>query len=62
MADLREQRVCMKFCFELGKTAAETHQMLQQAFGNNSLGQTQTYDWYKQTNSVYFSLQANYTD
>ncbi|PNF33099.1 hypothetical protein B7P43_G15743 [Cryptotermes secundus] len=23
------------------------HQMLKQAFGDNSLGQTQTYDWYK---------------
>jgi hypothetical protein len=47
MADLREQRVCIKFCFKLGTTAAETHQMLKQAFGDNSLGQTQTYDWYK---------------
>jgi hypothetical protein len=47
MADLREQRVCIKFCFKLGKTAAETHQMLKQAFGDKSLGQTQTYDWYK---------------
>jgi hypothetical protein len=36
-----------KFCFKLGKTAAETHKMLKQAFGDNSLGQTQTYDWYK---------------
>jgi hypothetical protein len=36
MADLREQRVCLKFCFKLGKTAAETHQMLKQAFGDNS--------------------------
>ncbi|PNF38762.1 hypothetical protein B7P43_G14057, partial [Cryptotermes secundus] len=25
----------------------ETHQMLKQAFGDNSLGQTQTYNWYK---------------
>ncbi|PNF29661.1 hypothetical protein B7P43_G15773 [Cryptotermes secundus] len=47
MADLREQRVCIKFCFKLGKTAAETHQMLKQAFGENSLGQTKTYNWYK---------------
>ncbi|PNF14609.1 hypothetical protein B7P43_G12122 [Cryptotermes secundus] len=47
MADLREQRFCIKFCFKLGKTAAETHQMLKQAFDDKSLGQTQTYDWYK---------------
>jgi hypothetical protein len=24
--------------------------MLKQAFGDNSLGQTQTYDWYKRVN------------
>jgi hypothetical protein len=47
MAALREQRVCINFCFKLEKTAAETHQMLKQAFGDNSLGQTQTYAWYK---------------
>ncbi|PNF20610.1 hypothetical protein B7P43_G04271 [Cryptotermes secundus] len=47
MADLREQHVCIKFCFKLGKTATGTHQMLKQAFGENSLGQTQTYNWYK---------------
>ncbi|PNF31118.1 hypothetical protein B7P43_G15696 [Cryptotermes secundus] len=40
MAVLREQHVCIKFCFKFGKTAAETHQMLKQAFGENSLGQT----------------------
>jgi hypothetical protein len=42
MADLREQRVCIKFCFKLGKTSIEMHQMLKQAFGDNNLGQTQT--------------------
>ena len=47
MADLREQRVCIKLCIKLEKTAAEMHQMLKQAFGDNSLGETQTYDWYK---------------
>jgi hypothetical protein len=47
MADLREQRVCTTFCFKLGETAAETHHMLKQAFGNNRLGQTQNYVWYK---------------
>jgi hypothetical protein len=46
MTGLREQRVCIKFCFKLGKTAAEMHQMLKQAFDDNSLGQTQPYNWY----------------
>jgi hypothetical protein len=47
MADLKEQRVYIKFGFKLGKTATETHQMLKQAFGDNSLSQIQIYDWYE---------------
>jgi len=26
--------------------AAETHKMLKEAFGDNALGQTQTYEWF----------------
>jgi hypothetical protein len=47
MIDLRKWRVFMKFCFKLGKSDAEMHQTLEQAFGDYSLSQTQTYDWYK---------------
>jgi hypothetical protein len=45
MADLKEQRICMKFCFKLGKTASETHEMLKTAFGDNAMGRTQTFEW-----------------
>ena len=31
MADNKEQRLCMKFCFLLGKSAAETVLMLEEA-------------------------------
>jgi hypothetical protein len=44
MAHPTERSVCVKFCFKLVKTAAETHQMFKQAFGDKSLGQAQTYD------------------
>ena len=47
MTDVKEQRILIKFCFKLGKTAAETHKMLKEAFGDNSLGQTQAYEWFK---------------
>ena len=33
MADFREQRACIKFCFKLGKTATECYEMLKTAFG-----------------------------
>jgi hypothetical protein len=39
-AGLREQQVCIKFCFKLWQTAVETHQILKQGFGENNLGQT----------------------
>jgi hypothetical protein len=46
-ADLREQRVGIKFCFKLKKTAVETHQMLKRALGESSLSLSQTCVWYK---------------
>jgi hypothetical protein len=44
---MTEQRICIKFCFDLTKTAAETHQMLQKAFGVNAMSQSKTFLWYK---------------
>jgi len=46
MADNKEQRVCVKFCFLLEKTAAETVLMLQEAFKEEALSKTQVYEWY----------------
>jgi len=46
MADNKEQRVCVKFCFLLGKSAAETVLMLQEAFKKEALSRTQVYEWY----------------
>jgi hypothetical protein len=40
MADLKEQRICVKLCFKLGKTASETHEMLKTAFSDNAMGRT----------------------
>jgi len=38
MADFREQRACIKFCFKLGKTATECYEMLKTAVGGTSYG------------------------
>jgi hypothetical protein len=46
MTDVKKQWICIKFCLKLGMTAAATHQMLKEAFGDNALGQTQTYEWF----------------
>ena len=47
MTDFKEQRTCIKFCFNLIETAAETHRMLQKAFGDNAMSQSKTFLWYK---------------
>ncbi|PNF23334.1 hypothetical protein B7P43_G15555 [Cryptotermes secundus] len=51
MADQKEQRVCVKFCFLLGKSAAETVGMLQQAFNDDALGKSQVYEWFSRFKS-----------
>jgi len=45
MADLKE-RVCIRFCFLLGKTAAETVTMLREAFEEEALSQARVYEWF----------------
>jgi len=49
MADNKEQRVCIKFCFLFGKSAAETVLMLQEAFKEEALSRTQVYEWYSRS-------------
>jgi hypothetical protein len=39
-----EQRVCIKFCVKLGKSATETLEMLHDAFGEHSLSRTAVFE------------------
>jgi hypothetical protein len=47
MAVVKVLRICIKFYFTLNKTAAETHRMLKEAFGEQALRQARTYGWFK---------------
>ncbi|XP_025193608.1 protein GVQW3-like [Melanaphis sacchari] len=47
MTEKIEQRICIKFCFNLEKTCTETIQMLQKAFGDDCMGKTQIKEWFK---------------
>jgi len=42
----KEQRVCIEFCANLGKSATETLEMIQQGFGDQSLSCTQVFEWH----------------
>ena len=46
MADFREQRACIKFCFKLGKTATEYYEMLKTSFGEKAMCRSQTFQWF----------------
>jgi hypothetical protein len=61
MTDVKEQQICIKFCFKFCKTAAETHKMLKEAFGDNALGQTQTYEWFKCFKNGWMSVDDEYS-
>jgi len=47
MCESTEQRICIKFCFKIGKPATETYQLLQQAYGEDAMGRTQVFDWFR---------------
>ena len=46
MADSREQRACIKFCFKLWETATECYEMFKTAFREQAMGRSQTFQWF----------------
>jgi hypothetical protein len=46
MAEVNQQRVCIKFCVRLGKTGSETFEMLKQAFGDSCMSRSRTFEWF----------------
>ena len=47
MSDCTEQRICLRFCFRLGKMAPEAHEMLQKALKEEALSRTQVFEWFR---------------
>ena len=46
MTKKKDQRICIKFCFQLGKTSSETIQKMQKPFGNECMSKTRIKEWY----------------
>jgi len=59
MCESTEQRICIKFCFKIGKTATETYQLLQQAYGEDAMGHTQVFDWFRRLKEGAPSVKQN---
>ena len=59
MYESTEQRICIKYCFKIGKTATETYQLLQQAYGEDAMGCTQVFDWFHRFKEGRTSAESN---
>jgi len=59
MCESTEQRICIKFCFKIGKTATETYQLLQQAYGEDAMGRTQVFYWVSRFKEGRIFVQSN---
>ena len=46
MTEKQDQRICIKFCFQLEKTSSETIEMMQKAFENECMSKTRIKEWY----------------
>lgn len=42
-----EQRVCVKFCFKIGKSASETYELLKEVFGDECLSRSNVFIWFQ---------------
>jgi len=42
-----EQRVNVKLCVKLGKSATETYDLLKKVYGDELLSRTQVFKWFK---------------
>jgi transposase len=42
-----EQRVNVKFCVKLGKSATETYDLLKKVYGDECVSSTQVFEWFK---------------
>ena len=59
MCESTEQCICIKFCFKIGKTATETYQLLQQAYGEDAVGRTQVFDWFRRFKECRTSVESD---
>jgi [histone H3]-lysine36 N-dimethyltransferase SETMAR len=56
VSEKREMRTALLFCFRLKKSAAESHRMLVQAYGDNALSDTTCRDWFRRFKSGDFDV------
>jgi len=56
MDQRKKQRVYIKFCANLGKSATETLEMIQQGFWDQSFSRTQVFQWHARFKTCHTSV------
>ena len=51
-----ELRTALIFCYRLKKSAAESHRMLVEAYGEHAVGKSQCFEWFKKFRSGNFDV------
>ena len=49
-------RIALVFCYHLKKTAAKSHRMLVEVYGEHALGKTQCFEWFKKFKTGNFDV------
>jgi len=57
MTDGKEQHVCIKFYFKLGRSSTETSETLKVPSGEQTVGRTQVFDWFSKFRSCVTSAE-----
>ncbi|GFV37410.1 protein GVQW3 [Trichonephila clavipes] len=47
MCENTDMRICIKFCFKLGKTGTETYDMMKTAFGDEAMSLARVFEWFR---------------
>ncbi|GFT66164.1 protein GVQW3 [Trichonephila clavipes] len=47
MCENTDQRICIKFCFKLGKTGTETYEMMKTEFGKEVMSRVRVFEWFR---------------
>ncbi|GFX71171.1 protein GVQW3 [Trichonephila clavipes] len=47
MCENTDQRICIKFCFKLGKTGTKTYEIMKTAFGDEAMSRPRVFEWFR---------------
>ena len=60
MSERVDQRICIKFCFKLGHSSAETIPMIKKAFADDSMSEAQIKLWYRRFKDSRESVESDW--